>query len=62
MFQESIALEEKKVQEVVPKNPPGTPKMEDQEPFWPPHGTAPQMQPIPPRHRTETSNSKNSNS
>ena len=38
------------MEQFLPKNPPGTPKPEDQEPFWPPRGgTAPPMQPIPPR-------------
>ena len=38
------------MKQFLPKNPPGTPKPEDQEPFWPPRGgTAPPMQPIPPR-------------
>ncbi|CAL1126045.1 unnamed protein product, partial [Cladocopium goreaui] len=51
LTEEGVQLEEQKAMEqFLPKNPPGTPKPEDQEPFWPPRGgTAPPMQPIPPR-------------
>lgn len=51
LTEEAVQQEEQKAMEQgLPKNPPGTPKAEDQAPFWPPRGgTAPPMQPIPPR-------------
>ena len=49
-LQESVDAEEQKVLEATyPHNAPGTPRLEDAPPSWPPPQSAPAVQPIPVR-------------